>query len=311
MLPLLVALACSPSESPAPSTPAAPAAPAPKKVRVALNWFPEPEFGGFYDALVRGTYAKAGLEVELIPGGPGTPVLELLAAGNAEVAVSGAEDLLVRRAKQLDAVAIFPGFQDSPVGLMAHAASGVTAYEQIPTTPGVTVAIENGSAFQQFLWARYGWEGKVPMVPTTGSLGAFAADPKLVQQGYVTSEPCLAAAQGLKITFLPARDAGWNPYASLAVVRGADAKESWVTAFKTATAVGWAHYLQDPTEANAAISKLNPEMAGDRITCVTEAQKAYVTGVDGLGVMTDARWKAIADALGSVGQPVDPAGAWR
>ena len=116
---LLLALAgCSPTPD---AKPAADAAPALRPVRVALNWFPEPEFGGFYEAALADTYKKAGLDVTIIPGGPGVPVLEMLASGQADVALAGADDLLVKRAKGLDAVAVFAGFQDSPVGLMVHA----------------------------------------------------------------------------------------------------------------------------------------------------------------------------------------------
>ena len=39
------------------------------KIRLALNWKPDPEFGGFYAA----DYAKHGLDVEILPGGAGTP----------------------------------------------------------------------------------------------------------------------------------------------------------------------------------------------------------------------------------------------
>ncbi len=40
-------------------------------VTLALNWFPEVEHGGFYAALVHGYYGDEGLEVEILPGGPG------------------------------------------------------------------------------------------------------------------------------------------------------------------------------------------------------------------------------------------------
>ena len=67
MLSLL--LACS---TPAP-TPAPEAAPALRPVVIAHNWYPEPEFGGFYDAAARGVYRSAGLDVTILPGGPGAP----------------------------------------------------------------------------------------------------------------------------------------------------------------------------------------------------------------------------------------------
>lgn len=303
---LALALACSPDAPPdlpaaAPKEEATPL----KPVKVALNWFPEPEFGGFYQAWVDGTYKAAGLSVDLVPGGPGVPVLEMLQAGKADVAVSGAEDLLVRRAQGLDAVAVFPGFQDSPVGLLVHT-GGPTRFEDVKGP----VAIEAGSMFQQYLWSVYGWEGKVPMVPTTGQLGAFASDPTLAQQGYVTSEPCVATAMGLQTAFLPGRDAGWNPYAALAVVRGADKDAEWTKAFVTATKKGWEAYLADPSKANAVIAAQNPEMKPDRLDCIVAAQKGYVTGTDGLGAMTEARWTAIAAAMNRAGQKVDATGAW-
>ncbi|MFZ5475874.1 MAG: ABC transporter substrate-binding protein [Myxococcota bacterium] len=298
MLSLLLACAEPPAE---------PAEVPAVRLRVALNWYPEPEFGGFYEAQLAGTYARGGLEVEILPGGPGVPVLEMLDAGRADVAISGADDLLVRRAKGLRAVAILPGFQDSPVGLLSHTSRGLTRFEDVTGR----VAIEAGSPFQQFLWTKYGWEGKIELVPTTGSLGAFAADPLLVQQAYVTSEPCVAEGQGLAVTFLPGRDAGWNPYASLAVVREADVSLDWVARFHAASLAGWQAYLKDPSRANAEIARLNPNMPAAQMDCVVKRQEPYVTGKEGVGAMTQARWDEIAAALRSVGQPADAAGAWR
>ncbi len=294
-------LACA-TEAPATSTPAAPAA---HPLQVALNWYPEPEFGGFYDASVRGLYKEAGLEVTLVPGGPGVPVLELLAGGRADVAISGADDLLVRRAQGLDAVAVFAGLQDAPTGLLVHA-DGPKRYEEVSGN----VAAEAGSPFQQFIWAKYGWEGKVTLLPTSGTIAPFAADPKFVQQAYVTSEPCLAEALGLAVGFLPARDAGWNPYSSLAVIRGADASAEWVRAFVTASQAGWEHYLTDPTAANAEIVKLNPEMGGGKIDCVVKRQEPYVRGSAGVGRLEAARFTELAGALNSVGQKVSAEGAY-
>lgn len=299
---LTLLLACS---TPAPE--AQPVAPSRKALKVALNWFPEPEFGGFYDALLNGTYGAAGLDVTLVPGGPGVPVLEMLASGQVDVAISGADDLLLKRARGLDAVAIFPGFQDSPVGLMVHAEAGLTALAQVQSG---TIAIEAGSPFQLYLWASQGWEGKVAMVPTSGGLGAFAADPTLIQQAYVTSEPCVAEGQGVHVNFIPGREAGWNPYASLAVVAGRDTQAAWVAAFAAASKEGWTHYLRAPAVANAEISRLNPDMPLERMGCIAERQAPYVVGTDGLGAMTSARWKQAADALTKVGLPATPDGAW-
>ncbi len=277
----------------------------PQRVRVLLNWYAEPEFGGYYQALAEGLYAARGLDVTVTPGLPGAPVLEMVAAGQAEVAVSGADDVLARRAKGMDIVGVFPGFQHTPIGLMTHT-GGPARYEDVTGN----VAIEAGSPFQRFLWQKYGWEGKVNPVPTTGSIGAFAADPSLVQQAYITSEPCQAKEAGLVTGFLPGRDAGWDAYNSLVVVRGADKELPWVADFIGASRLGWESYLKDPAKANAEIAKINPDMTEIRMRCIAEAQRPFVIGTDGLGVMTEARWAATATTLVSVGQDVKPDGAF-
>ncbi|MBM4365254.1 MAG: ABC transporter substrate-binding protein [Deltaproteobacteria bacterium] len=289
---LALLLACTAEPQPAPEA----AQPPPRAVQVALNWYPEPEFGGYYAALKSGAYRKAGLDVTIVPGGPGVPVLEMLAASKIDVAISGADDLLLRRAKGLDAVAIFAGLQDSPVGLLVHV-PGPNSFAEVAGP----VAIEAGSPFQQTLWAKMGWEGKVQMVPTTGSLGAFAADPTLAQQAYITSEPCQAEDKDIETRFLAARDIGWNPYAALAVVRGADAKDPWMHAFVTATMQGWHDYLADPGPANVEIAKLNPEMTPARLACIVKAQAPFVKGTDGVGVVTQARMNELAVTLTGLG----------
>ena len=289
---LALLLACTADPEPAPEA----AKPPPRAVQVALNWYPEPEFGGYYAALKSGAYRKAGLEVKIVPGGPGVPVLEMLAASKIDVAISGADDLLLRRAKGLDAVAVFAGLQDSPVGLLVHV-PGPNNFAEVAGP----VAIEAGSPFQQTLWAKMGWEGKVQMVPTTGSLGAFAADPTLAQQAYITSEPCQAEDKNIETRFLAARDIGWNPYAALAVVRAADAKDPWMHDFVTATMQGWRDYLADPGPANVEIAKLNPEMTPARLACIVKAQLPFVKGTDGVGVVTQARMNELAATLTGLG----------
>jgi hypothetical protein len=44
------------------------------KVTFATNWVAEAEHGGFYQALADGTYAKYGLDVTILQGGP-TPTI--------------------------------------------------------------------------------------------------------------------------------------------------------------------------------------------------------------------------------------------
>src|SRR4051812_3575831 len=57
------------------SKPAAtPARVGPRKVVLQTDWFPQAEHGGFYQALAKGFYAEAGLDVDIWPGGPGSGI---------------------------------------------------------------------------------------------------------------------------------------------------------------------------------------------------------------------------------------------
>ena len=300
---LLALLGCA-DEAPTPAE----AAPALTKVRLALNWLPEPEFGGFYEGVASGLYAARGFDVEIIPGGPGAPTLELLTAGRAEAAITAGEDLLIKRARGVAAIGVWAAFQHSPAGLMAHEGGP----ERIADIAGGRIAIEVGAPFQRFLWGRFGWEGKVEAVPYGGSIGPFLADPTLIQQAYVTSEPCLARAQGAAVRFLPASDAGWDPYG--VVVALADPPPAWTADFVAATKDAWLAYLADPSRGNAEIARQNDQLKPELLSCISEAQRPFVEGDDGLGAMTAARWGATAATLAELGLLSDVDGvasAWR
>jgi len=264
-------------------------------IRLVLNWYPEPEFGGFYEGVLGDHYKDAGFDVTIVPGGPGAPSLELLGSGKAQVAITSADDLLVKRLKGVKALGVWAAFQHSPQGLMVHADSPITDITQVPTIENARVAIEVGRPFHQYLWNEHGWEGKVEAVPYGGSVGPFLTDPTTIQQAYVTSEPCIADAKGAPARFLSARDTGWNPYGTVVAV--ADPAPPWTEDFVKATAHAWKAYLRSPDHANTEIIAQNDQLNVGLIGCITELQRAYVTGDDGLGAMTKARWEHTAANL--------------
>src|SRR5712671_8236379 len=77
------------------------------KLKLALNWKHDPQFGGFYAA----DYGKHGLDVEILPGGAGTPTVQMIGSGTADFGIVGADDLIVARSLGNDVVALFATFQ--------------------------------------------------------------------------------------------------------------------------------------------------------------------------------------------------------
>jgi putative hydroxymethylpyrimidine transport system substrate-binding protein len=77
-----------------------------RKLALMLDWTPNPDHVGFYDAQERGLFARAGLSVVIrAPSDPTTP-LKLVGVGNADLAVSYEQELFFAAAKKLPVVAV-------------------------------------------------------------------------------------------------------------------------------------------------------------------------------------------------------------
>jgi putative hydroxymethylpyrimidine transport system substrate-binding protein len=78
----------------------------PQPLTVMLDWFPNADHVGLYDALGEGDFTRAGLNVHVqVPTDPASP-LQLLAAGKVDVAISYEPELLLARDKGEPLVAI-------------------------------------------------------------------------------------------------------------------------------------------------------------------------------------------------------------
>jgi putative hydroxymethylpyrimidine transport system substrate-binding protein len=81
-------------------------APGSEKVDLVLDYFPNADHAGIYNAIDGGQFAKAGLDVKpRTPADPASP-LKLLASGRADLAISYEPELLLARAKGAKLIAI-------------------------------------------------------------------------------------------------------------------------------------------------------------------------------------------------------------
>lgn len=275
-------------------------APGKTKVKLVLNWVPEPEFGGFYAAREIGSYEKQGLEVEIMGGGAGVPVVQMVAGGQADFGISGADEVLTAKARGADIVAVYAIYQKSPQGIMARPERAKTLADVFA---GGTLAIEPGLSYALFLKDKFGFD-KVKVVPYDGGVARFVADKDFAQQCFVTSEPLAAKKQGIKdLSVFLVADEGFNPYAGVVIAKRSTwlEKKDLVKKFITASREGWQKYLDDPAPANAVMAKLNTSMDLATFNEAAEAQKPLVvsdeTKAKGLGTMTKERWTTVADQL--------------
>lgn len=288
------------------------AAAAPQKARPAIkvtfvtDWKAQAEHGGFYYAVARGLYKKAGLDVTIKQGGPSINTPQLIAAGAVEFAMgSNHFQPLNLAAAGADAVAVAAIFQKDPQVLITHPRTDIKTIADIKGKP---VMISDATVSTWWTWtrSRYGFNDK-QIRKYTFNLAPFLSDKNAIQQGYVTSEPYTIETQGkIKPQVYLLADYGYPGYANFIMARGKDVRErpKMVQAFVDASIDGWKAFLrEDPKSANALIRKDNPDMTEDIIAQAIRQMRdrGMVDGGDaaklGIGAMTDARLKEFFDLM--------------
>ena len=275
---------------------AAPAKAEEEKVTLALNWKPEPEFGGFYSAQRSGDYKKNGLAVTIQPGGAGQPTVQMVAAGKAEFGIVSADELVLARSNGANVIALFTVYQTNPQGIMVHASKGLKKIDDV--FKAGTLAIQKGLPYSLFLEKKYGF-GNIKIVPYSGGIASFLHDPEFAQQCFVTAEPLEAKKQHSDPQSFLIADAGYNPYTAVMITFGDYLKKHPETVTKMVQAVkkGWIDYLENPTATNELMHGLNKTMEVQTFSEGASAQKALIENSDtkknGIGSMTLARWEEL------------------
>jgi len=289
------------------------------RIRFATDWRAQAEHGGFYQALASGAYEKRGLNVQIVQGGPGVNVPQLLAAGAVELGMGSNSFIpfnLVAEGAPVKAVAAF--FQKDPQVLIAHPDPDLTGIADLAGRPFL-LADASITAFWVWLKAKYGFTDD-QVRKYTFNPAPFLADERAVQQGYLTSEPyTIEQVGGFEPRVFLLADEGYPSYAAMVLAPDGFARDNAkaLRSFIAASAEGWRDYMNgDPAAANALIKRDNPDMTDAILTQARDAMNTngIVEGGDaalyGLGAMTQERWQAFFDATSSAG--VYPAGLnWR
>lgn len=276
----------------------------------ATDWKAQAEHGGFYQALAKGYYREAGLDVTIRQGGPGVNVPQLLATNTAQFGI-GSNSFIPLNIVMANAgsKAVMATFQKDPQVLITHPRDDIKSIADMKGKP-VMVSDATISAFWQWLKAKYGFEDR-QIRKYTFNLAPFLTDRNAIQEGYLSSEPYTIEKEGgFKPQVFLLSDYGYPGYAAFVMAsdRMIAERPQIVQAFVEASIRGWVDYLYgDPSPANALIRKDNPEMTDDLIAHSIETMKAHgiVDSGDtltlGIGAMNDARWKAFHDVMSQAG----------
>ena len=277
----------------------------PDRLVFATDWLAQAEHGGFYQAVAEGIYARHGLDVTIRMGGPQVNGLQLLAAGQIDIVMGDALQVLSAVEQGVPVIAIAATFQKNPTVIIAH--PGVAKMEDLKAKP-IAVSAASNTTFWPWLKQRYGFSDDQKR-PYAFSVQPFLVDPNLSQQGFATSEPFSIEKGGVKPVVFLLAEQGYPPYSEVLAVRrdALSGRADALTRFVRASAEGWKSYLANPAPGNALLKRDNPQMGDELLAYGQRKMKEYaiVTGGDvptaGLLTMTDTRWQRTIEFLRAAG----------
>ena len=287
------------------------------KVTIQADWYPQPEHGGFYEALSKGYYKAEGLDVEIRPGGPYVNSEALVASGAIEFGMNSSDHVLEAVANSGEPlVAVGATMQHDPQGIMVRADSPVHTWADLD---GRTIAVRPGSTWWEFIEKKFNLT-HVKEVPATYSVANFLQDPNYIQQAFATSEPFFAQKAGVAPRMLMNSDAGFDPYRVFYTSQAFLKQHPDIVAkFTQASIKGWRDYMNDPAATNALLLRLNPALNPEWEQFSWSALNSghYVTGRapggSDLGQFDPARWQTLYQQLLDlrvIQKPIDPTTAY-
>lgn len=277
----------------------------PERVRMHLDWHPQTEYGGYYQALARGFYTQAGLAVDIVSGGPGVPFKETVALQRAEIGCTDGNDVIVAISRGVPLVIVAAEMQRNPQGILFHQEHPLADFKDLQ---GRLFMAGPQSAWVEYLKRHFGIT--FDQVPLTADLTSFLADKSMVRQCFVTQEPFFARKNGAEVGTLLIADSGYAPYRVIYTSREYLAqKPQVVRAFVAASLRGFEDLVQgDPQPAFAALQKANALMTPEVMQFSLEAMKSLrlVQGSpergERTGQITRERIQQQIDTLAALGQ---------
>ena len=269
-------------------------------VHVQLRWHHQFQFAGYYAAIEKGYYRKAGLEVILHEGAPGkTPIQEVL-QGHAQYGEANSE-LLLERLRGAPLVALASIFQHSPSILLARKDAGILAPEDLI---GKKVMMLNQALDADFV-AMFNNEGidisRIQIIPSSYEIQDLVDGKVDAFNSYISNEPYFLKQQGIEYTALNPRNYGVDFYSDILFTSEEEIKRhpERVEAFREASLEGWRYAMEHPQEIiDLLINKYHVSKSRAHLEFEAEAMQTLIfPDLMEMGHMNPWRWQHMAETF--------------
>ncbi|MBC9251074.1 hypothetical protein A9179_12385 [Pseudomonas alcaligenes] len=281
-----------------------------EKLRLQLRWLHQFQFAGYYMALEKGFYRDAGLDVEIMEGGPDRlkPVDAML-AGASDFAISNSGVVIERMAGK-PVVALAAIMQTSPIVWIVRADSNIrTPMDLVGKRLMLMPAPE--SAELLITLRREGIDtSKLNIQPTSFNLQDLLDGRTDAYDGYISNEPYWLTQHGIDYRLINPREYGVNFYNDVLYTRQQliDERPEQVLAFVKASLKGWQYAMEHQEESIQLIhERYAPGKTLDHLRFeADELHKLIMPELVQLGHMNPGRWDTIAANYVQLGMAKGP-----
>ncbi|MGH8354592.1 MAG: ABC transporter substrate-binding protein [Pseudomonas sp.] len=280
------------------------------KLRLQLRWLHQFQFAGYYMALEKGFYQEAGLDVEILEGGPqARKPIDAMLAGEVDFAIANS-GLVIARMAGKPVVALAAIMQTSPVVWIVRADSNIyTPHDLLGKRLMLMAAPE--SAELLITLRREGIDlRKLDIKPTSFRIRDLLEGKTDAYNGYVSNEPFWLMQQGLDYRLISPREYGVNFYSDVLSSREEllQEKPEQVEAFVRASLKGWKYALEHVEESVRLIqSRYAPGKSLEHLRFEAKAlNNLIMPELVQLGHMNPSRWEHIANSYVQLGMARGP-----
>jgi NitT/TauT family transport system substrate-binding protein len=286
------------------------AAHANESVTVRLKWFNQAQFAGFYVAQEKGYYKAAGLDVNIQPGGPDFPAVQMVTGGNEQFGVTGADQILIARSKGVPVVAVAVIYRRNPFVLFSLAKSGIkTPADYIGKKVGVKIGGNEELIYRAILANAKIDKSKLTEIPVKFDMTPLLTGTVDVWPGYLINEVLAAKEKGFAVNIVYPSEFGIDLYADTVFTTEKMLKEKpdVVRSFVSATLKGWNTAIAAPEEAANSTVKYGDKLTYDHELAMMKASVPLLKPDDkSVGFMDAASWSSAQKLLLSAGFQKDP-----
>src|ERR1700726_4574497 len=190
------------------------AAHAEESVTLRLKWFHQAQFAGFYVAKEKDFYKSAGLNVDIQPGGPDFPAIQMVTGGNEQFGVTGADQVLIARSKGVPVVALAVVYRRNPFVLFSLAKSGINGpADYVGKKVGLKIGGNEELIYRAILAKAKIDKSQLTEIPVKFDMTPLLTGDIDVWPGYLINEVLAAKEKGFDVNIVYPSDYGIDLYA--------------------------------------------------------------------------------------------------